>query len=144
MLCTTAVRLRTVVCVSLFRFFWSYLVLSAFDRRPPLLYTYTQHQILTPSVISSCLPRLYPGSKRGSPSPECLWYTYLNITFFSAACLFGTITCSCDTRYDISAQQQTRYLLAPPRVLWYLNTSSAAVLLYVQGRLDVELCCTFW
>ena len=44
MLCATAARLRTVVCVPFFPFFFSYLVMSAFDRHPlrvlPHSYTY--------------------------------------------------------------------------------------------------------
>ena len=89
-LCATAViRLRTVVCVPLFRLFCSYLVLSAADRRPTLPYshTYTQ-QIPTPRVISSLMSVvLTHGITHGSPSPECLWYTSLSVIFFSAACL---------------------------------------------------------
>ena len=94
LLCTTAVRLRTVVWV--FSCFCSYLVVSASDRRPPLLYTSTQHQIHTPSVISSCRTRLYPGSKRGSLSPECLWYVSERHVFFNLLIFY---TCSCDMIY---------------------------------------------
>ena len=83
-LCATVIRLRTVVCVPFFRSFCSYLVLSSSDRRPTLPYshTYTQHQIPTARVIFS-LPSvvLTHGITRGSPSPGCLWYTYLSVIF---------------------------------------------------------------
>ena len=70
MLCATAVRLRTVVHVSCFWFFGSYLVLSAYDRRPPLLYTHTQPQILTLSVISSLPSEALPRVIRMDPLPR--------------------------------------------------------------------------
>ena len=82
MLCATAARLRTVVRVSGFRFFCSYLVLSASDRRPPLLYTYTQQQILTPSVISSLPSEALPRVTRMDPSPPSASSTYLSVIFF--------------------------------------------------------------
>ena len=82
MLCTTAVGLRTVVCVSFFRLFYSYLVVSASDRRPPLLYTYTQQQILTPSVISSLPSEALPRVTRMDPSPPSASSTYLSVIFF--------------------------------------------------------------
>ena len=49
-LCVTAVRVRA--CVSFLSILWSCMVLSASDRRPSLLHTYTQQQTLTPSVFS--------------------------------------------------------------------------------------------
>ena len=119
-LCATVIRLRTVVCVPFFRLFCLYLVLSSSDRRPTLPYSHTctQQQIPTPRVISSLPSVVLPhGITHGSPSPECLWYTYLSVIFFSAACLFDTSTCSCYTRYDIPASQQIKYLLAPPFVM---------------------------
>ena len=123
-LCTTAViQLRTVVCVPFFRLLCSYLVLSSSDRRPTLPYshTYSQKKIPTPRAISS-LPSmvLTHGITQGSPSPECVWYTYLSVVFFSAACLFHTSTCSCDTWYDISASQQINYLVAPPCLFYVM------------------------
>ena len=78
MLCATAVRLRTVVCVCRFRFFLSYLVLSAYDPSPPLLYTYTQQRILTPSVISSLSREGLPRVTRMNPSPSSASGTYLS------------------------------------------------------------------
>ena len=89
MLCATAARLRTVVRVSGFRFFCSYLVLSALYRRPLLPYscTYTQQRMLTPRVISS-LPSvvLTHGITNGSLFPECLLFVqptaYLGVIFF--------------------------------------------------------------
>ena len=77
MLCATAVRLRTVVCVPFFRFFFSYLVLPACHRRPllPYSYTYTQQRMLTARVISSpSSVVLTDGITNGSLSPECFLY----------------------------------------------------------------------
>ena len=132
MLCATAVRLRTVVCVPLFYFIFSYLVLSASDRRPllPYSYTYTQKQELTPRVISS-LPSVVPtlGITHGSLSPECLLYVSQR-NFFSAACLFDT--CSCDTMYLHHTANELLVICSPHPVsilCLCINTCSAAVLL---------------
>ena len=76
-LCATAVRLRTVVCVPFFRFFFSYLVLPACHCRPllPYSYTYTQQRMLTARVISSpSSVVLTHGITNGSLSPECFLY----------------------------------------------------------------------
>ena len=94
MLCTTAVGLRTVVCVSFFRLFYSYLVVSASDRRPPLLYTYTQHQILTLAKISSLSNEALPRQQAWIPLPRV---PLVRISASSTACSF--YTCSCDTIY---------------------------------------------
>ena len=87
----------TVVCVSCFRFSCSYLVLSAYDPRPPLLYTYTQQRILIPSVNSSLSREALLGVTRMNPSPSSPSGTYLSVTCFSTAYLFDT--CSCDIIY---------------------------------------------
>ena len=112
MLCATAVRLRTVVCVSCFRFFCSYLALSASDRPPlQLLYTYTQQQILTPSVISSLPSEAFPRVTRMDPSPPSASGTYLSVIFFSTAYLSDT--CSCDMIY-LHREEIPRYIVVNP------------------------------
>ena len=143
MLCATAVRLRTrtVVCVPFFRIFprtWSCLLSIVGHYCRVLVHVHpASHAYLKGNFLSA---------ERGSDP----WYdestpllraplvrTAYSVSkrhFFSAACLFDASTCSCGTRYDISASQQMNYLLPPPFLFCYVNTCSAAVLLYVPWR----------
>ena len=71
---------------SFLSFFFSYLVLCAFDSRPLLAYsyTYTHQRMLTPRVISSLSSMvLTHGITNGSLSPECLLYVQrISASFF--------------------------------------------------------------
>ena len=118
-LCPTGIRLRTLACVPFFRLFCSYLALSASDRRPtpPYSHTYTQQQNPYPKGNFLSAERgSNPWYHAWTPLPRVPLVYVSQRKFFSAACLFDTSTCSCDTRYDISASQQINYLLAPPCV----------------------------
>ena len=120
------------MCVPFFRLFCSYLVLSA---TLPYSHTYTQQQITIPRAISS-LPSvvLTHGLTHGSPFPGCLLYVQLtaclSVIFFSAACL---ITVRVHVTPSVIYLHHGRKIICSPHpvsILYYVNTCSAAVLLY--------------
>ena len=86
---------------SFFSVLLSYLVMSAFDRRPLLAYSYTynQQRMLTPRVISSLSSVVVThGIPNGPLSPECLLYVQRISASFFFSRLFHTYVL-CDMMY---------------------------------------------